>query len=262
MKNMRQFGPLSKAYGVGTVEDRLRYVMSGKQAENSLADKIRGDITDYSRTMKKKKHRSNYYMNKDLSSISSSFFFPQKGTLSAEQTDKVLFAVRSIVDPFPTPKLPEDKSGKGKNMGYQAQRKIKYSRLAMPAAVMSDIVSSYTPVMELGEWAKRMYKKMGGSGEAPQVVNGKISPMAYINIMVNSRFANENWFSGKNGIHGKTPTGVLREMAVMDSVKIEMQRRQMKYMQQISALLAQDQAMKTGERFNDSLNKMYEKVVQ
>ena len=86
--------------------------------------------------------------------------------------------------------------------------------------------------------------------------------MGYIDLMVNARFANQQWYSGFTGIHSMTPTGILRELAVMESVNMEMQRRQMKYMQQTTALLAQDQAAKAGEEFNNSLTQTYQKVVQ
>lgn len=59
-----------------------------------------------------------------------------------------------------------------------------------------------------------------------------------------------------------TPTGLLRELAIMESVSMEMQRRQMLYLQQTAGLLAQDQAMEAGRRFNAPLNKIYIQVAQ
>lgn len=262
MDNMRMFGPQSKAYGIGTVSGRLNTVMSGKAAEGKMSGHYRNSLNEHTKRFKTPYQRSLFYKKEKIESITPAFFFPQNSVLSIEQSRKADFAVKSVVDPFPTPKLPEKFKARGKMMGYEAERKVKYSRLAMPAAIISDVVASYQPTMELGEWAEKMYHKMGGSGQPPQVVDGKISPMGYIDLMVNARFANQQWYSGFTGIHSMTPTGILRELAVMESVNMEMQRRQMKYMQQTTALLAQDQAAKAGEEFNNSLTQTYQKVVQ
>lgn len=262
MDTMRMFGPQSKAYGIGKMDGRLTAVLTGRNAEDKLANHFRNSISLHARKFKRRQERSVYYQEKEVSTVSPSFFFPQNGTLSSAQLDKALFAIKSAVDPFPTPHLPENYQGRGQDIGYEAKRKAKYSRLAMPAAVISDIVSSYAPVVEVGEWGEKTYTNMGGEGKPPQMVGGKISPMGYIDLMVSSRFANQQWYSGKTGIHSMTPTGLLRELAVMESVNMEMQRRQMRYMQQTAGLLAQDQAMEAGRRFNKSLNDIYEKVAR
>lgn len=262
MENMRMFGPDSQAYGVGAVNDRFNAVMTGRRAEDKLSGYFRESISQHARESERRYQRSIYYGEKEIDSVTPAFFFPQTGTLSAEQLNNALFAIKAAADPFPTPKLPESYQGRGESMGYEAQRKAKYSRLSMPTAVISDIVSSYAPVVELGEWAEKAYSDMGGEEAPSQVVDGKISPMAYIDMMVSQRFANEQWYSGDSGIHSMTPSGVLRELAVMESVNMEMQRRQMKYMQQTAGLLAQDQATETGQRFDESLNDIYEKVAR
>lgn len=262
MENMRMFGPQSKAYGIGTVDGRLNTVMTGKTAEARLARNFGQSITEYAGSFKNRQKRTVYYQQKEVAAISPEFFFPQNATLSADQLNKAMFAIRVAVDPFPTPPLREGYSEQKGAQKYEAHRKIKYSRLAMPSAVISGIVASYAPVMELGEWAEKTYADMGGQGKPAQVVNGKISPMGYIDMMVSSRFANQEWYSGEKGIHAKTPTGLLRELAIMESVNMEMQRRQMAYMQQTAGLLAQDQALEAGRQHNTSLNAIYTQTAQ
>lgn len=262
MTNMRTYGPQSMAYGEGMVDGRLESVMTGRNAEDRLAGHFRESLDRHTREFTRRHERSIYYQQEDVSSISPEFFFPQNATLSADQLSKALFAIKSAVDPFPTPQLPERFLERGEGLGYEAQRKVKYSHLAMPSAVISDIVASYAPVMELGEWAEIMHENMGGADAPPQMVEGKISPMGYIDMMVNARFANQQWHSGEDGIHAMTDTGLLREMLVMESVNMEMQRRQMRFMQQTAGLLAQDQAMETGREFNESLNDAYRKVAR
>lgn len=260
--NMRMFGPQSKAYGIGMLTDRFNTVMAGKAAERKMSGHYRNSLNEHTKKFEKPHQRSLFYKEETIEAITPAFFFPQNNVLSIEQSRKADFAVKSVVDPFPTPNLPEKFKKRGSDMGYEAHRKVKYSRLAMPAAVISDVVASYQPTMELGEWAEKMYRKMGGNGQPPQEINGRISPMGYIDLMVNARFANQEWYSGRGGIHSMTPTGLLRELAVMESVNMEMQRRQMKYMQQTTALLAQDQATQTGQEFNQPLSKLFQKVMQ
>jgi len=262
MKNLRMFGPQSKAYGVGLTENRMQDVMTGIKAKNALSGKIQSELADHSREMWKKSQRNFFLATRDSSTVSPSFFFSHNSTLSRKQLENVIYSTWAIVDPFPSPKLPDSIQGTEMAEKYSSKRKIKYSYLAQPTSVMSDIVSSYAPTIKLGGWAEKMYRKMGGGGKPPQTVNGKTSLMGYIDLMVDSRFANQQWYSGKKGIHSKTPTGLLRELLVMESVKMKMQNQQMRRMQQMTGLLAQEQAMKTGERLNDSLDKLYGKVVQ
>lgn len=262
MENMKTFGPQSKAYGAGMVEDRFNTVMSGRSAESGLAAHFSQSIDQHARGFDRHHERILYYDQEDASSVSPSFFFPRDATLSGDELGKALFAIKSVVDPFPSPGLPEKYQETGKADAYEALRKIKYSRLAMPVSVISDITSSYAPVVELGEWGEKMYERMEGSGEPPQLEDGKISVMGYIDMMVNARFANQDWHSGQDGIHGMTEAGLLREMLVMESVNMEMQRRQTRYMQQTAGLLAQDQAAETGREFNESLNQIYKKVAR
>lgn len=263
MRNTRMFGPQSKAYGAGIVEDRLQSVMKGMSATDALSGRIRHALSQHSRQFWKKGQRNFFYAVEQSQAVSPSIFFPSNATLSKSQLRKVKYATRAIIDPFPTPKI------KGKHFKntdaskkYTSKRKIKYSYLAQPTAVMSDIMSSYAPTIELGKWAEKVQKRIGGRGRPPQVVNGKVSLMGYIDLMVDSRFANQSWYSGKRGIHSKTPTGLLRELLVMESVKMKMQNLQMRRMQQMAGLLAQEQAMKTGERLNDSLKKLYKRTVR
>jgi len=261
MKHMRMFGPQSKAYGVGLVDGRWRNVMEGMKARSSLSGKFKDAIAQHSKEMWTKSQRSYFINTKKASFVSPSLFFPQDSVLSKKQLKKVKHSTKAIIDPFPTPELPESYKGSAAAKKYTSKRKIKYSYLAQPTAVMSDIISSYAPTMSLNNWSRGMYRKMGGSGKPSNVVNGKTSLMGYIDLMVDSRFANQGWYSRKNGIHSKTPTGLLRELLVMESVKMKMQNLQMKRMQQMSGLLAQEQAISTGERLNNSLDKLYEKVV-
>ena len=262
MNNMRMFGPQSKAYGIGLVENRLQKVMKGMSAKSDLSGKFRDELSEFSRVSSTKGQRNFFYSLEDVSATSPFHFFPSNSTLSSGQLKNLKYAYKAIADPYPTPKLPEDFKNTRAGKKYTSKRKIKYSYLAQPTAVVSDIASTYAPTIELGGWAEKVYKRMGGYGKPPEVVNGKVSLMGYINMMVDSRFANQNWYSGKQGIHSKTPTGLLRELLVMESVKMKMQNQQMRRMQQMSGLLAQEQAIKTGEQMNDPLEKLYRKVVQ
>lgn len=260
IRNQRIFGSRSDSYMPVSEDEKQEDVLAGLRMEENMASVYRDRIDKYIQDFDKRKQRLQFYGLEDLDEIDSDFFFPEGGTLSVEDGQKVLFALRSIIDPFPTPNLPEELEGGAEE--YEALKKAKNSRLAMPTSVLSEIAASYMPTIEAQEWKDDMYATMGGSGTPSEVEGERISPMTYLDMMVASRFANQDWLTGEEGIHGKTPTGVLREIAVMDSVKMEMQRRQMRYLQQTAGLLAQEQAARTDEQFGEKLQNIYRKVVQ
>jgi hypothetical protein len=262
MMNTRMFGPQSKAYGVGIVDNRLQSVMSGMRAESYTEAKFNKSLSKHSREFEKKAQTNVFYAKQNASAISPTIFSPHKTVFSSSESKKVHDSIRAIVDPFPSQKIPPHFQGTNAAQKYNSLRKIKYSYLAQPVAVMSSIAASKMPLFKLGDWAEKTYRRMGAEGNPPQVVNDRISLTGYIDLMVNSRFSNQDWYTGKQGIHSMTTTGVMRELLVMNSVNMKMQQMQMRYMQQMAGLLAQEQAMGTGNRFNGSLDKLFEKVVK
>lgn len=259
MINARTFGPRSEAYGSNIEGGSLVKVLQGINVEEGLSSNFREAIDDYIRGFDGNHERLAYYSLVDLDDFDSTFFFPGNNVLNTNQQEQALFALRSIIDPFPNPELPSNFNGD--DLGYESLRKAKYSRLVMPTSVLSEITSSYMPTIELDEWSKDLYARMGGEGDPPQLNDGKLSVMGYIDLMVKSRFANQDWFAGDEGIHGKTESGILKEIAVMQALQTEMQRRQMRHMQQTAGLLAQGQASDNRE-FDQALREMYRKVLR
>lgn len=260
--NQRNFGANSIAYGMnsGSSSDLGVQIYTGLQS----SDKLKGEFVKYfeesTKNKKIAKERFKQTQEKDIEDVSFDYFSPRGDTLSAEQLSVAKYMLSNIIDPFPSLKLPKHLQDKGEKIGYTAQRKIKYSRLALPTAVLSGVISSYAPTVEVGDYAQNMLKILGNeSGEG--IVDGKISPIRYLKLMTNMRFANNSWLSGPNGIHSKTKAGLLRELLIMQSVEMEMQRRQMMRLQQSAALLAQEQAIEVQEKMDGTLESMYRQVI-
>jgi len=262
MKNQREFGSPSMAYLMTDAEyaEYGKSVYTGKKAAQELSGKFTNFFEEHIKKTKTPKKLFEKSKNKAEDYITSEYFFPKSGTLTPEQLHYARYMLANIIDPFPSYGLPE-KMNSRQAKEYRAMRKIKYSRLAMPVTVLSEIISAYAPTMESQNLIQNTQKAMGASA-TDGVYDGKISTMKYIEHMTDLRFANNDWLTGENGIHAMTQTGLLREMLVMQSVEMEMQRRQMKRMQQMAALLAQDQAMETGKEFNDVLKMMRNNILK
>lgn len=262
-QNVRDYGKNSMAYGMENEEssDLGSKVNIGISATEKLERKFVGYFNDHVRKYETGMGANQHLQEKNIELVSPEMFFPTDNKLSSDYLSNARFMITNIVDPFPTYKLPEKFKNEGDRLGYEAQRKVKYSRLSMPVVALSRVVSAYAPTIELGDWSEAMHERMGD--EDPKGIDdeGRISVMEYIDTQVDMRFANNDWISGSEGIHGKSQTGLLREIAMMESIGMEMQKRQMRNLQMATALLAQSVAMDVDNTVNAELNGMYNRII-
>ena len=190
---------------------------------------------------------------KPMEEISAEFLLPANKTLTPEQVDKAKEMAEMITNPMPATKLPPGRLNTPQGKSYEARIKIKEARLSVPQAVYAASTASYAPTLPLGEWVTNQYQDMGATGAPPEVVEGKVSAMALFEVLSSMRLANPNW---DKKLQQGTEKWLLYEIARMNATQLEIQRRQLEYLQQIAMMLAQDQSEKTNQAMNPVLNNM------
>lgn len=191
--------------------------------------------------------------------ITAEVLFPSGGVMGADDVAKAQRISEIVTNPAPTPTIPEHFLHNGPEIqAYQAQKKIKESRLIIPQKVFSNNLAAHSATVPLDGWAQNTYERMGGEGQPDGVVDGKMSPMSIINMQVDMRYANPNWAPDLQSTSEKQ---LLYEMAQMNAVSMEMQRRQLELLQQITLLLAQDQATRVNQEQDPVIRARYNQVI-
>ncbi|MFW5759219.1 MAG: hypothetical protein ACOCYO_11105 [Bacteroidota bacterium] len=259
MKNLEMYGEASRVYEASfddcAGDDSGSRAYQGIKAEKQLSGLMKENLRDHS--LKTMSSSSGYrrIVNQDMEDISSELIFPSDLTLSVEDVEKAKEMVKTMADPFPVPALTNSQKNTGSGEQTETLRKIREARMDVPKSVLMETVASYAPTLDMDEFATAAWERMGEDGEPDFVKDDMISPMAYINLMVDSRFANSTWLADENtGIHKKNYIGLLRELLVMNSVKMEMDRRQTKNLQQIAVMLATKTANETTKEMDEAMS--------
>ena len=241
------FGPNSGAYMAK--QDFGEQVESGFAARDEFASRVRADLHDYLRKFDTKKG----YHKRLENAPDTGALYRTSGTMTPEQLYRTKEWAKTTLDPTPARNLPQKDMKLSRD--YSAIRKAKETKLLIPEAVLSDLIAARAPTVDMKGWPARMHKKMGGKGSPQETVDGKLSANSLMATLADARFANQDWLSGKDGIHGKTRTGTLRELLQMRVDKLMMELRQMRWMDRMAAVMA-GRVLSGNARFNDMLRKL------
>lgn len=247
------FGSGFKPADTCTNPDLSAKIQVGRKVERQTSRAMYGQL---------RKHNQGYHAvggferkirEKPMEEISAEYLLPPNNTLTPEQVDKAKEMAEMITNPMPATKLPPNRLNTPQGKSYEARVKIKEAKLSVPQAVYAATTASYAPTLPLGEWVTNQYREMGATGTPPDVVDGKVSAMALFEVLSSMRLANPNW---DKKLQQGTEKWLLYEIARMNATQLEIQRRQLEYLQQIAMMLAQDQSDKTNQTMNPVLNNM------
>lgn len=246
-----QFGELSRPNMACDGQELGAGIQVGKKAEKLVAaDYLTRSAIHNLGIDQKNEQLSRQWLNSlEEQRLSAESLMPTTG---AFKTDEDLKAARDLTfvltNPYPSPaKAPTSAAASA----YEAQRRLKQARLALPQKALSEIVAARAPVIELGAWAKDTWEKAGGEGEPMGVVNGKISATGLIDLLVDARFGNPNWYDSLNEMNS---LGLQREQLHLQVAQMEMMRRTMRMLEMLVALEAQRAGTEILELDNASLN--------
>ncbi|MDR2198118.1 MAG: hypothetical protein LBR53_01445 [Deltaproteobacteria bacterium] len=158
-------------------------------------------------------------------------------TYSLEESARAEKIVESLTNPLPLPLLSPDKAESPAGKNYQAMRKDYELRLSVYQGVLARTVADRAPTVEgLEEWARDKWIGMGGEGDPPGLVEGRLSRESLLWLLTNTRLSSANWFEEE--LPALPEAGLLRELASMAAVSLELQREQNERLRDIGALLA------------------------
>lgn len=235
----RTFGDTSKTYSAG-FDDYSRQTGIGERVTDTLSSKLRDDLDEYMHKFKTRHEQKEF-----ISSVngSSNLFFLED-SLNPEEAGQVADMVKLIVMAQPPLDL-NDSNQIGED--YRSSRKIMDSKMLIPVTAFGDMIANKMATAELGDWHTKIQKRMDNS-DAENV--DRLSQDKLMDIKAASRFANNDWINGAEGIHGKTQIGVLREYIVQEVDNLKMKFHKMVLLDKIVTLLCQKQTGKAGDDVN------------
>ena len=165
------------------------------------------------------------------------WIFPPNGLIADQDMAKAEVLAQLAVNPFPTPKVPDRLKGSvaGKEALYRQQ--VKKARLAVAHDTVNDVIASHAPLVDAGAVLEALKNSMGHSKTSvPMNDQGRTSLMAFLDVWSDARFGNPNWF--QELFDSTDEIKILKEIAFMRALSVEMQRSQLKFEMRNSHMLA------------------------
>lgn len=177
--------------------------------------------------------------------------FPSSGSVSSQNLGLVTQWANVTTSPHPLPPIQNNSANNVSALRYSAAVRVDSARLAVPQNTMAMISSLHIASINVGTWSTDTWDAItgqngsssssstSGSGSTqtpPGVINGKISDNALTRLQVMARYANPSWYIA---LATKNTNGVLRDIAIMDSVRMHMEYVRLRLTERMAAMLAQ-----------------------
>jgi hypothetical protein len=159
--------------------------------------------------------------------------FPMKDTLTEDQVAEAHESIKTLTNPRPLPVVTDAQRNSPAGQTYAAARLIHEGRLAVVTESLNSHVIFHAPTLpdEVTSWAQNQWSEAGGSGTPPGIVNGKLSEAGLYKLLSQMRLGNPNWFVQ---VTGATEAGLLRELVMMQSVQLELTRKNNELLERLS----------------------------
>jgi hypothetical protein len=160
-------------------------------------------------------------------------------TLTLPETKEAEQIIESMTNPIPPQVISKDKEETLDGATYMVQLRNFEAKQALYQSVLAKRVSERAPTVEgLASWARGKWADMGAQGDPPGLIDGKMSQDALFWILANMRLSSANWHEE---ILPQLPeAGLLRELASMQAVQLELSRKQNELLENIAMMMAMD----------------------
>jgi hypothetical protein len=150
--------------------------------------------------------------------------FPENVTMTDKEFEHAVVTMINATNAFPDRIIPERLETTPGGQAYLGIQRQNAARLIPAQNLVAGYIADHAPTLEdpVVSWARDQWKQAGASGDVPGLVEGKMSQAALFNLLSKMRLANPNWY---NSIMSMNDTGLLREIALMRSVELELVRR-------------------------------------
>ena len=165
--------------------------------------------------------------------------FPLQGTLTGEQVAQAHESIKTLANPRPLPVVTDEQKKTAAGQTYAAARRIHENRLAAVAEALNHHVVLHSPTLpeDVAAWAQNQWTEAGGSGTPPGLVDGRLSEVGLFKLLSQMRVGNPNWFAQ---LAASTDTGLLRELAMMQALQLELTRKNTEFLDRLSVIASLD----------------------
>jgi hypothetical protein len=158
-------------------------------------------------------------------------------TLSMEELRDAERLLEAVTDPMPLEPLPGRLAASPAGKILNAERARHEARQGLFQGVLAQRLADRAPTIEgLSDWAASKWASMGGTGDVPGLTDGRLSQEALHWLLANMRLASGNWH--EEVLPRLPEAGLLREIASMMAVDLELSRKRNEHLGNISSLLA------------------------
>lgn len=136
---------------------------------------------------------------------------------------------------------------------YLERHKEYRARIAPDNNIQAELQEWNTANIPIGNWAKAQWESMGDSGNPPGMINNKMSTNSLLNLLVNERYANPSFYNRVNNQDNNT--GLLREIALMQSAELKMTAMRLRLAQQNALIKSTRDARQVDSHYYKTLTK-------
>lgn len=181
-------------------------------------------------------------------------------TMTVEETAKNVRVLEAITEPIPLAELPQgaEKTSAGQN--YQYKKETFETMRALYQGVVARYLAERSPSLEnMSEWAVGKWGDMGGDGDPPGLVDGKMSYDAWRTFMARMRITSANWH--EEILPTLPEAGLLRDMAAMQAFSLELQRKEIELLEKISMMMALEGSQRLEKNYRLEISNAYEQAI-
>jgi hypothetical protein len=177
-------------------------------------------------------------------------------TLTGREFDEAGQMLGELTDPLPAPSLPAGRETSPAGQLYAAAKKDLESRLTVYQGILARRLAERAPAVGgLSAWTEKKWQDMGGSGPPPGLINGQVSETTLIWYLTNLRLGSGHWH--EKILPALPEPGLLREIAAMAAVQLELSRRQNAHLENISLMMALEGLELLDQRRRPALRNQY-----
>jgi hypothetical protein len=181
-------------------------------------------------------------------------------TMSLPELKEAERILEGLSNPLPPAKLPESFENTPAGHIYQIQKRAFETKQSLYQSVLAKRLAERAPTIEgLSEWAASKWRQMGAPGQAPSSEDGRFSQEALMWLLTNMRLSSANWH--EQVLPALPEAGLLREMASMMAVELELSRQRNEKLDNISMMLALDGLEKLEVGSGEALRLQYRRAV-
>ena len=159
--------------------------------------------------------------------------------------DRVLDARRfidNLVDPYPLGDLPPDLQGTPQGMAFWIRKKVYEGQLSVARYVLNHALALRVPAAALRGWLERVWQESKADEHQAAVLAQLPEQISYAELLkteVDRRYASPSWYAG---IAGSPEAAVLRELAYMAALQLNLTYLRFRQGERLELLLAEQVA--------------------